>query len=147
MCAYCNKREDFDFEDDDFLRQYTEKMLSKSIFTEFTDEESLINLSMHQKLIVHFYSRNFKKCRFMNESLRKIAVKFPDIKFGFIDVENCPKMCQALKIKVLPFLGFFKDGFFIEQLVGFEKIGNSEIFKIEDLENFIKSSEICSTQN
>lgn len=141
--TYKKHNDDFDFEEDDFIKEYTEKMLSKSIFTEFTDEEALISLSLHQRLIVHFFSKNFKKCRMMNESLKKIAIKFPDIKFGYIDVENCPKMCQALKIKVLPFLGFFKDGFFIEQLVGFEKIGNSEVFRIEDLEGFIKNSEMC----
>lgn len=141
---YCDKTKDeLEFEDDEFLRKYTEKMLFKSIYTEFTDEESLIGLSLHQRLVVHFYSKKFKKCVIMNESLRKIAVNFPNIKFGFIDVENCPKMCLALKIKVLPFLGFFKDGFFVDQLVGFEKIGNSEKLKSEDLEAFIRQSEMC----
>lgn len=140
------QKDDFDFEDDDFLRKYTEKMLFKSIYTEFTDEESLINLSLHQKLIIHFYAKTFKKCTKMNESLRKIAPKFQNIKFGCINVENCPKMCQALKIKVLPFLGFFKDGFFVDQLVGFEKIGNSEMLNTDDLEQFIRESEMCKEE-
>ena len=137
------EQNDFDFEDDDFLKKYTEKLLEKSIFPEFTNEESLIELSLHQKLIVNFYSKNFSKCLKMNECLKKIAKNFQKIKFGSINVENCPKMCQALKIKVLPFVGFFKDGYFVDKLVGFEKLGNSDTLRAEDLENFIKKSEMC----
>jgi thioredoxin-like negative regulator of GroEL len=140
-----NRNDDFDLDlqDDDFLKKYTEKLFEKSLFTEFTNEETLIDLSLHQSLIVNFLSKNFSKCLKMNESLKKIAKNYKNIKFGFINVDNCPKMCQALKIKVLPFVGFFKDGYFVDHLVGFEKVGNGDQLKIDDLERYINNSEIC----
>lgn len=132
-----------DESDDAFLKSYKEKLLKKlSNFNEYTDEEELINITTEKKIIVHFYSSSFKKCKLMNEVLKKIAKNFPSLNFGIINVGKCPKMCTSLKIKVLPFLAFFKDGFFIDEVVGFEKIGNNENLNEEMLEKYIRDNEI-----
>lgn len=134
-----------EFVDDEFMRKYTEKQLKRySNFQEYTDEAALIKLTTTETLIIHFYSQKFPKCTLMNKALACIAPKFPTVKFGCINVEKCPTMCGSLKIGVLPFLGFFKDGYFVDDIVGFEKIGNSDVLSAEKLENYIKESEICS---
>jgi len=140
-----HKMEDLDFNDpnDEFVRKYTEKLLKKhSNFREYTDEQELIALTTHKRMIIHFYSPTFKKCKQMNLALQEIAARHPKIHFGVIDVQNCPEMCISLKIKVLPFLGFFKDGFFIDQVVGFEKFGNGETLNSELVVKFISENEI-----
>ena len=78
----------------------------------------------------------------MSKALGIMAIKFPQIKFMSIKVQNCPKMCKSLGITTLPYLGFFKDGYFIDKLIGFEKLGNKGYFEIDDLENYIKNSKI-----
>lgn len=134
---------DFDFENDEFIKAYTQKLLDKSRqLTEFTNEEELISLTSTETMIIHFYNPYFKKCSLMNNILKQITSKFPDIKFGAINVQNCPKMAKSLGITVLPFLGLFKNGYFVDQLVGFEKLGNKPTFDLEDLANFILKSNI-----
>lgn len=135
---------DFEDADDEFMKTYTENLIKRlSNFQEYTDEEALISLTAERKMIVHFYAPAFKKCQKMNEALKQVSVKFPGLSFVCINVEKCPSMCASLKIKVLPFLAFFKDGFFIDEVVGFEKFGNCDILKVERLEEYIKESEIC----
>lgn len=137
--------EDSDFSDpsDEFMKKYTEKLLKKySNFREYSDEQELIALTAHKKMIIHFYSPTFKKCQQMNKTLQDIAPKLPEMHFGIINVKNCPEMCTSLNIKVLPFLAFFKDGFFIDHVVGFEKFGNSDTLRPELLVKFIAENEI-----
>lgn len=134
---------DFGAEDDEYMRSYTRKLLLKNIqHREVMDENELMGLCEQKTMIVHFYNPNFKTSNYMNKALRFMAPKFPDIKFVFITVDKCPKMLQALKVDVLPFVGFFKDGYFVDQLVGFEKLGNKLAFEMEYLENYIKESNI-----
>lgn len=129
--------------DDEFLKAYTEKLFKEySNFLEYSDEDELIELTTKKTILVHFYSSSFTKCLKMKEALKMLSKKLPNIIFASIDVEKAPKMCNSLKIRVLPFLGFFKDGYFVDHLVGFEKIGNSDRLDIDKLEKYIKSSEL-----
>ncbi len=132
-----------EFEDDEFIREYTRNLMKKiSRVIEYTDEEELIKLTYSEVMIVHFYHPSFKKCELMNTALEKISRNFPDIKFFKINVDKAPKMCKSLDISVLPFLGFFKNGFIVDFLVGFEKLGNGESFDFEMLTDYIKNSNI-----
>lgn len=146
--AYENKTNhnediDFDFEDEAFLRAYTQKMLQKTLeLTEYVDEQELIMQTMTQTMIVHFYGARFSKCALMNKALEHLIPKFPEIKFCFINAEKCPKMTASLKVSVLPFLGFFKGGYFVDHLVGFEKLGGQDTLEFSDLERFIRNSNI-----
>ena len=134
---------DFDFEEDEFIQSYARKEFMKNLKVfDFTDEEELIELTMNKTIIIHFYDSSFSKCNFMSKALGIMAIKFPQIKFMSIKVQNCPKMCKSLGITTLPYLGFFKDGYFIDNLIGFEKLGNKGYFEIDDLENYIKNSKI-----
>lgn len=137
---------DFGLENDEFIRTYTEKMLRKSLeLRKYTDEEELIRLTTCETMIIHFYSSSFEKCKYMNDVLQKMSSRFPKIRFGFINVEDCPKMCASLEIRVLPFLGFFRNGYFVDRLVGFESLGelsSAGTFQAGELEKFIRNSEI-----
>ena len=139
---------DFDSDNDEFLKSYTRKLLQKSMQpVEFTDEDELISLTTSQTMIVHFYNPAFRACSYMNKALRLVAPKFPSIKFVLIEASKCPRMSDSLCIDILPFVGFFRDGFFVDQLVGFEKLGNRPTFLVEDLEKFIRESNIFRGNN
>lgn len=141
----------FALEDDEFIKSYTEKLLKRSLeLREYTDEEELIRLTTHETMVIHFYNPSFEKCRYMNSVLQKMSSKFPKVRFGFINVENSPKMCASLGIRVLPFLGFFRDGYFVDKLVGFENLGvltSAGMFQVDELERFIRNSEIAKRAN
>jgi len=134
-------------DDDDFLREYTKKRFYKAMeFTEFQEEENLIQLTLSKTIVVHFFKPEFEKCKFMNKALKIISMKFPLIKFGWINVENCPKMCQSLEINTLPFVAMFKGGYLVDCLVGFEKLGGNERFDISALERVLKESNLFSKE-
>ncbi|KAI4290827.1 hypothetical protein PAPHI01_0101 [Pancytospora philotis] len=137
---------DFDSENDEFLRSYTKTLLEKSRgLAEYTDEHELIELTQTQTMVVHFYRPSFPKCVYMNNALRLIAPKFAGIKFGCINVDAAPKMTESLEISVLPFLAFFRGGYFVDQHVGFEQLGNSDRpFDLNLLESYIRKSPVST---
>ncbi|KAI5152372.1 hypothetical protein ENBRE01_2779 [Enteropsectra breve] len=140
-----NARDDFDLDcdDDEFIKRYTAKQM-KQVFgvISFEDEEELITLTEKIPIIISFYKSNFRKCIFMNKALEAIAPDFKKIKFATIDVSKCPKMVESLDIQVLPYLGFFRDGYFVDKLVGFEKLGNTQCFELKKLREYISNSPI-----
>lgn len=132
------------FEDDDFMTEYTLKKLEKAFEVhEYKDETELIKLTVTKTMIIHFYEPSYKTCKSINEALKKLTKKFPGVHFGFISVYDCPLMVESLKIQTLPFLGFFKEGYFVDELIGFEKLDKSKktgILNVDELENYIKNS-------
>lgn len=138
---------DLGLSDDEFIRNYTERMVRNIALREYTDEEELIRLTTHETMVVHFYDPSFERCRHMNSILLRVSPKFPQISFAAISVDNCPKMCASLKIRVLPFLGFFRDGYFVDRLVGFEGLAldSTGIPHMDELVRFIGSSEIAKS--
>lgn len=128
-------------EDEVFLREYTTRMMKqRKRIVEYEDEEELIELTQYKRMIIHFYKETFQKCKIMNEALNKLATRMKDADIGYIKVENAQKMCKSLGIRTLPFVGFFKDGHFVDELVGFEKLGNGESITDLELEKYIINS-------
>ncbi|KAM0685252.1 hypothetical protein COBT_003539 [Conglomerata obtusa] len=140
-------RDSSDFEDNEFQR-YKQKRLAEinklhttpSIDT-YTDETALIKKSKSDTMIVHFYNEKFSKCKIMDANLEKVCMFFKGVEFIRIDAALCPTFAEKLQITVLPFLAFFKNGFFIDHVVGFEGFG-SHSFEVNDLVAFIKKSEM-----
>lgn len=141
------KELELDSEDDLFMRQYARELMQKNGgLEEYKTEDEVILMTTEKTLIVHIYHPSFKKCELMNSVLRKIAPEFPHIKFASINVQNCPHMASSLRLKILPFLGFFKGGYFVDHLVGFEKLGNRDALEPADLIRYIKESYICQDE-
>ncbi|KAL6122124.1 hypothetical protein NUSPORA_00863 [Nucleospora cyclopteri] len=130
-------------DDDDFLKKYAQEKFNnqmKQIVREFHNEDELIELckNSNSKLFIHFYSDNFTKCRNLNILLPKVATRLREVDFIKIHVKNCPKIVEILKIGVLPFMGLFANGMFVEGLVGFEKLGNRSSVTSDEIEKVIR---------
>lgn len=138
-------------DDDDFIKDYTLRQLNKSIeLKEYTNENELIKLTTTETMIIHFCEPSYKTCKAMNTGLQKCSLKFKNIRFGYINVYNCPLMAQSLEIQTLPFVGFFKQGFLIDELTGFEKLKKSNltgILDIIELEKYIEAHAILKSSN
>ncbi|KAF7685223.1 Phosducin-like protein 3 [Cucumispora dikerogammari] len=110
--------------------------------TEIPTEEIFISKSKTEKMIVHFYSSKFKLCEQMNLVLKEIVKDYKNIGFYKIDAEKCPLVCSKLRIGVLPFLGFFKGGYFVGSQIGFEGIGDVKC-DVNQLRKVINKSELA----
>lgn len=130
-------------DDNLIINKYEKKRYEeiKSLFIEniieIKTEKELINKTEEEKMIVHFYNEGFKYCKEMDFALQNIIKDYSNIKFYRINAETCPLVSYKLKISVLPFLGFFSDGYFVGQLIGFEGIGDTycDIKKLKEIIN------------
>ncbi|KAI6152147.1 thioredoxin-like protein [Pisolithus tinctorius] len=104
-------------------------------YSEIVDEKEVIRISAHDpRCVIHFYHSNFKRCEIMDKHLAKLAPKYSATRFLRVFVENVPWLVQRLGIKVLPCVMSFMDGVMKDHLIGFEEIGNSDIFETAVLE-------------
>lgn len=136
---------DSSYEDEVCAKYRAQRLLemrreSKSLL-ELSNESELIRKSKKDTMIVHFYKPEFIKCRIMNQKLEDACKHFLDIEFYKIEADACNIVTSKLEITTLPFLAFFKNGFFVDSLIGFEGLGESW-FETEDLVSMIKSSNI-----
>ena len=88
---------------------------------------------------VHFFHKEFERCKIMDHHLKAIATNPHHLscKFVRIDAEKAPFFVGKLKIKTLPTVIVFKDGQTIERLLGFEGLTSpSTNRRANDIDNF-----------
>lgn len=112
--------------DDEAFKRYREKRILEMVggVAEVQSEGELIEKTKTLKMIVHFYKTEFRRCSIMDQRLQEVSREFPDIMFYRVNADICPIVSEKLGIRMLPFLGFFKDGYFVDQMVGFEQLGD-----------------------
>ncbi|KAI6105810.1 thioredoxin-like protein [Pisolithus sp. B1] len=104
-------------------------------YSEIVDEKEAVRISAHEpRCVIHFYHSSFKRCEIMDRHLAKLASKYSATRFLRVFVENVPWLVQRLGIKVLPCVISFVDGVTKDRLIGFEEIGNSDVFETAVLE-------------
>jgi len=104
-------------------------------YTEITVEKEVVHITAREpKCVVHFYHTNFKRCGIMDKHLAKLAPKYFSTRFFRVFVENTPWLVEKLSIKVLPCVICFVNGVTKDRLVGFEELGNNDVFDTATLE-------------
>lgn len=69
---------------------------------------------------VHFFHKEFERCKIMDHHLREIAVKHTECKCLRIDADKAPFFVAKLQVQTLPTLIIFKEGKAVDRLTGFE---------------------------
>lgn len=70
--------------------------------------------------MVHFYHKEFERCKIMDKHLRTISFAHPETQFLYIDAEKAPFFVNKLHIRSLPSVCLFIDGKLKDKIVGFE---------------------------
>ncbi|KAH7914229.1 thioredoxin-like protein [Hygrophoropsis aurantiaca] len=110
-------------------------------YTEVTNEKEVIRISANEpRCIIHFYHTNFRRCEIMDKHLAKLAPKYFSTRFIRVFVENVPWLVERLAIKVLPCVICFADGVSKDRLIGFEELGNDDVFDTAVLELRLSTS-------
>ncbi|EJU06474.1 thioredoxin-like protein [Dacryopinax primogenitus] len=110
-------------------------------YTELTEEKDVIQTSAKEPLcVIHFYHRDFRRCKIMDSHLEALAPNYPGTRFLRVLVENVPFLVDRLQIKVLPCVVCFVKGVTKDRLVGFEQLGNADEFETGVLELRLKQS-------
>mmetsp|Transcript_10669 Transcript_10669/g.29428 ORF Transcript_10669/g.29428 Transcript_10669/m.29428 type:complete len:318 (-) Transcript_10669:217-1170(-) len=90
---------------------------------------------------VHFFHKDFERCKIMDMHLRKIVQKHTTCKFLRLDAEKAPFFASKLQLKTLPTLIVFQDGTTVDRLMGFQGLASSTLrpdeFKTRKLEQWL----------
>ncbi|GAA5857096.1 hypothetical protein JCM8547_007956 [Rhodosporidiobolus lusitaniae] len=104
-------------------------------YTEYKVEKDLITTTAKAKRsVVHFFHRDFRRCKIMDSHLEKLAPKHVDTLFVKADVANVPFLVTKLEVKVLPCVIGFVDGVSKMKLVGFDELDGGDNFATGQLE-------------
>jgi thioredoxin-like negative regulator of GroEL len=97
-------------------------------YREITEQEFLPNVTSSKYVLVHFYHKDFERCKIVDMHLREIAKTHIEAKFLYLNAEKAPFFIQKLQIQVLPTIIAFIDGIAVDRVVGFEDMGNRDDF-------------------
>ncbi|KAG5050896.1 hypothetical protein JHK85_003414 [Glycine max] len=103
-------------------------------FREVTEGDFLGEVTGSEKVICHFYHREFYRCKIMDKHLKSLAPMHIDTKFIKLDAENAPFFVTKLAIKTLPCVLLFRQGVAVDRLVGFQDVGGKDDFTTRTLE-------------
>ncbi|KAG1334533.1 thioredoxin domain-containing protein PLP3A [Cocos nucifera] len=107
-------------------------------YREITEGDFLGEVTGSEKVICHFYHREFYRCKIMDKHLKALAPLHIDTKFIKLDAENAPFFVTKLAVKTLPCIILFKNGIAFDRLVGFQDLGSKDDFITRTLENLLK---------
>merc|ERR1712224_997180 len=97
-------------------------------YREITEEDFLKEVCGSQWVVVHFYHREFFRCKIVDKHLRIIAQKHLSCKWLTLDAEKAPFFVSKLAVQMLPTVIVFKDGVVHE-------LGGKDEFRTEVLEH------------
>ncbi|XP_022775344.1 thioredoxin domain-containing protein PLP3B-like [Durio zibethinus] len=103
-------------------------------YREISEGEFLAEVTGSEKVICHFYHKEFYRCKIMDKHLKALALKHMDTKFIKLDAENAPFFVTKLAVKTLPCVIIFRKGIAVDRLVGFQDLGGKDDFATRTLE-------------
>mmetsp|Transcript_1979 Transcript_1979/g.4753 ORF Transcript_1979/g.4753 Transcript_1979/m.4753 type:complete len:251 (+) Transcript_1979:56-808(+) len=107
-------------------KQQKNAALGHGQYDEIAEDEFLKVVTSSDLSIVHFYHRNFEKCKIMDMHLGKCAKKFFGTRFVKLNAEKAHFFVEKLAIRTLPCVVTFNDGKAVGRQVGFEGLGGDE---------------------
>lgn len=105
--------------------------LGHGSYDEIEEEAFLKTVTSSERCVVHFYHKNFEKCKVMDMHLRRMPQRFFGTRFVRLDAEKAPFFVQKLNIQTLPCVLVFNDGVNKGRQVGFDGLGGEEFKTVE----------------
>lgn len=120
------------------------KRVGHGEYRDISEGDFLGEVTGSEKVICHFYHREFYRCKIMDKHLKSLALKHIDTKFIKLDAENAPFFIAKLGVKTLPCVILFRKGIAIDRLIGFQDMGGKDDFMTKTLENLLIKKGIIS---
>ena len=92
----------------------------------------------------HFYRDSTFRCKIVDKHLSILAPKHIETKFLKVNAERCRFLVQKRDVRVLPTIELFKDGKFVDRIVGFDDLGGKDDFSTEMMEWRIAQSGVIN---
>ena len=97
-------------------------------YTEIIETEFLDTMLKNEKVVCHFYHKDFERCKIIDKHLKIIAQNHKETLFVKINAEKTPFFTAKLNIRVLPTIILFVKGKAIHRFIGFQDFGMNDDF-------------------
>ena len=97
-------------------------------YTEIIETEFLDTMLKNDKVVCHFYHKDFERCKIIDKHLKIIAQNHRETLFVKINAEKTPFFTAKLNIRVLPTIILFVKGKAIHRFIGFQDFGMNDDF-------------------
>ncbi|KYR03131.1 hypothetical protein DLAC_00629 [Tieghemostelium lacteum] len=102
-------------------------------YKEILEQEFLKEVTSTLKVVVHFYHKEFQRCKIVDKHLQILAKSHYSTKFLKMDAEKSMFFIEKLGIRVLPTIVAFRNGVVVDKVVGFDELGGVDDFKTDSL--------------
>ena len=107
-------------------------------YREIVESEFLPTVTKNKYAAVHFFHREFERCKIMDQKLRRVATVHDEVKFVSLNAEKSPFFVTKLQIRTLPTVVLFIKGVAKHRIVGFTGLdGGRDTFRTRSLETKI----------
>lgn len=89
-------------------------------YRDIVQDDFIQEVTSSDRVIVHFYHRDFERCKVMDHHLRLLAQRHLETKFVKIDAEKTPFFTAKLIIETLPTVCCFMDGVCRGKIIGYD---------------------------
>ena len=97
-------------------------------YTEIIETEFLDTMLKNDKVVCHFYHKDFERCKIIDKHLQIIAQNHRETLFVKINAEKTPFFTEKLNIRVLPTIILFVKGKSIHRFIGVQDFGMNDDF-------------------
>ena len=97
-------------------------------YTEIIETEFLDTMLKNDKVVCHFYHKDFERCKIIDKHLQIIAQQHRETLFVKINAEKTPFFTAKLNVRVLPTIILFVKGKSIHRFIGFQDFGMNDDF-------------------
>ena len=118
---------------EEYQENQKNKALGTGTYSEILETEFLPTVTKTQYVVCAFFHKDFERCKIIDMHLQKIAPNHTETLFVKIDAERAPFFVNKLQIRTLPTIVCFEDGIAIDQIVGFEELGEEDDFPTMNL--------------
>jgi hypothetical protein len=146
-----------DIDDLDFIRQKRMDELknqSKNInalksrghgeYKVIEETDFLPCVTSSDKVVVHFFHRDFKRCSIIDKHLDMMAKSIITCRFVKLEASKATFFVSKLSVKVLPTVVFFVNGVAVGRMVGFEGIKDEENCSTIDIVDAMREAKFLS---
>ena len=97
-------------------------------YTEIIETEFLDTMLKNDKVVCHFYHKDFERCKIIDKHLQIISQQHRETLFVKINAEKTPFFTAKLNVRVLPTIILFVKGKAIHRFIGFQDFGMNDDF-------------------